>query len=346
MTYELKKEKDFIEILFEHENSEIDTECENQYVALAKEIKMDGFRPGKVPPGLIKKIIKKEEVKKQVFQGFLKKEIEKIKIDEEIFEEPEINFLEENKKTFKSKAKLYLYPTIKLNEDYENKIKDLEFEESNDNLEITEERIENYIKETIASHGEEEFEINEDSMVNIFNFEMEEIKDKTNLKEMLHEKVKMAIIEDEKYRVENDNYEKIIDTMIKISDVNISDKIIQKHKQEIFENFLTRSGMDENMSIEKFQEITGKNIETELLEATKNKIAYYLLITEINKKEKIFHSIMNEIENKIESLSEESLRELFLNYQENIQEMDKNNFYVSEANIEKFKNFIMKKAKI
>lgn len=345
MTYELKKEKHFIEISFEHESKELDSEYERQYSLLSKEIKLDGFRPGKVPVSIIKQIVKKDEIKKDVFNIFLKKEIDKLKLEESTIDEPEIEIIEENINTLKSKIKLNLFPTIKINDIYLDEIKKFKPEFFNNNFLPTDEDINNYINETIGYYSEqEEVQLDKEILIELFDFKEEEINDNIDLKKILDEKIKNILIEKERQRIDEDNYEKIIDIIVENSEVTISDLIIEKHKKEILEDFLVENQLDRNMTIEKLIEMTGNNnLENDLILATKNKITYYLLVTEINKKEKIFTTIIDDIENNKELSMEENLKKLFLNYQDNILEIDKNNFFISEANLQKFKNFIMKK---
>ena len=116
MKHSLKKEKDFYVINLEHDEMEIERAFTKEYANIAKKLKLNGFRPGKVPVAIAKNIIKIDDIKEKVLNNFIKEEIDLLSIEEEKYNEVEVeikNF--EYKKELISEVKYYLYTSMKFN---------------------------------------------------------------------------------------------------------------------------------------------------------------------------------------------------------------------------------------
>ena len=202
MNCELKKEKDYIEIDFTHTSEETEKAFLKEYVLVAKDLKLNGFRPGKVPVSIAKNIVKKDEIKNKVFNKLIKEEIELLEIEDEIYANPEIKIIDYDK-DLKSIAKMYLYPKIKLNDDYLQNLKKLKLEKVNES--INEEEIQNEINNFLKS--------------NVDYIESNEVKDGYLLIidiQAIDLKTEELIIEEKDYemKIGDENVDKLFETEI------------------------------------------------------------------------------------------------------------------------------------
>ena len=154
MKHSLKKEKDFYVINLEHDEMEIERAFTKEYANIAKKLKLNGFRPGKVPVAIAKNIIKIDDIKEKVLNNFIKEEIDLLSIEEEKYNEVEVeikNF--EYKKELISEVKYYFYPSMKFKDDnYLENIQTIELKKLES--EMSEEEINKVIKEIQIEHTE------------------------------------------------------------------------------------------------------------------------------------------------------------------------------------------------
>lgn len=439
MKHEIKKEKEYIEIDFEHENSEIEKSFNKEYVNIAKNLKVNGFRPGKVPVSVAKNMVKKNEIKDRVINNFLKEETDLLAIDDEVYDDIQIKVIEYNDTILKSKIKIYLYPIAKLPDDYQEKLKFLEIEKK-ENIEVTEDELQKQCEDFLIESAEliEIEEIKEKSIVNldvecfdvdnnekiidekdyeltigseetdeffekeILNLKKDEIKEfsinypenhkfsKLNNKKTLYKvkinnvydkkiptldeekvkelfeieslenqspeeyfrnKIKSEIINVKEEEIDKRNYEKVMDTLVSITEFNISDYVLQKEKDKTFKNFLTKNELDENMSFQDFAILIEKSVEeteNDFIMISKDKISSYLILNEINKKEKIYE---NEDQPDIESMfknldlkqmGESDLMNMIMSMG-SLMEDSKEDFSLSKEKIKKTITFLINK---
>lgn len=146
MKHEIRKEKDFYIIDLKHEQEEIERAFNKEYSVLAKGLKLNGFRPGKVPIPIVKNIIKIEEIKEKVIDNLIKEEIDLLSIEDERYDEIKIEIINfEYKKELITQTKYHLYPKIKIQDNYLEKIKTIELKKTNEI--ITEEEIKKEIED-------------------------------------------------------------------------------------------------------------------------------------------------------------------------------------------------------
>jgi trigger factor len=168
MKHEIKKEKEYVEIDFEHEQVELEKVFNKEYVNIAKTLKVNGFRLGKVPVSVAKNMIKKNEIQDKVINNFLTEETELLAIEDETYDDMEIKVIENNDTVLKSKIKMYLYPIAKLPDDYQEKLKILEMEKK-ENIEVTEDELNKQCEDFLMESAEliEIEEIKEKSIVTL-----------------------------------------------------------------------------------------------------------------------------------------------------------------------------------
>jgi trigger factor len=441
MNHTLQKEKDLIKINFEHSPEEIEKAFNKEYMKLAKNLKVNGFRPGKVPVSIAKNIVKIDDIKEKVLNNFIKEEVDLLLIEEEKYEDVEIevkNF--EYKKELITEVKYYFYPKNKFKDDnYLQDIKTINLKTLE--KEITEEDIEKEIEkikkdniryeeveeintnnvcltgefkifdldknEIIFEEKEYEFIINEINANKIFeshvlkskknidnefeinyaeDCEIEILKNKKikynvlitkiqegkipvidnefiveflqleepdkieNLNFFFKEKIKEYILLYRQDQIDKSNYESIIDFFISKSEFEISDYVLKIEKEKIFQNFLKKNDLNENMSIIEFSGLVEKTVEEtekDFDEIARNKIMSYLILNEINKKEKIYEENERDdmedlLGNLNEGIDEANILALFEKIN-NFQDNNKNEFSISKENINKTIKFLIDK---
>ena len=330
MKHDLKKEKDFIEIDFEHENMELEKAFAKEYINIAKNLKVNGFRPGKTPVSVVKNMVKKNEIKDKVINGFLREEVELLSIEDETYGDLEINIVDYNDSFLKSKIKMYLYPTAILPEDYQNHLKNIKIEK--DEIEISKEEIEKEMNAFLLEHAEKKKteEIKNDSVVEIdveaVDMSNEEliIKEKKYElqigteevdKEFEKEIITLKTDESKEFEItypENYHFNKLSNKRIlyKVKVNNIYEKIMPEINKELIENIFSEEELTDDLSPYDFlfnnikedilenkrEEIDKKNYE-KIMDALVNissfNISDYIVNTE---KEKIFKNFLNKNE--------------------------------------------------
>lgn len=435
MKHELKKEKDFYLINLHHEGEEIERAFTKEYANIAKKLKLNGFRPGKVPVAIAKNFIKIDEIKEKVIHNLIKEEIDLLSIEEEKYDDIEIeikNF--EYKKELISEVKYYLYPKIKLQDNYLEKIKTIELKKTEEI--VTEEEVQKEIEkfqnenldyeevEAIKSDNliligdfkavdyetkeilidEKEYQLiindkNRDKLLEKKLFECEKnIESKFEIeysldypithlqnkkieytifitkitegkkieitKELLMEALELDekdertineiirdnILERKKEVTDKNNYEKIIDCLLEISEFEISEYVIENEKEKIFKDFKEKNELDEKMLISEFANMIEKDItetENDFKEIAKNKIMSYLIINEINSKENIYEEKAEDnLESLLEGFNEAPKEDILFSLFKEINEMGLNNrneFSISKENINKVIKFLIDK---
>jgi trigger factor len=273
-------------------------------------------------------MVKKNEIKDKVINGFLREEVELLSIEDETYGDLEINIVDHNDSFLKSKIKMYLYPTIVLPEDYQNHLKDIKIEK--EEIELAEGEVEKEISAFLLEHAENKTidEIKKDSVVEI-DLEAIDISNQTSI---INEK----------------NYEIIIGS--EEIDKEFENKIISLKKDEYKEfeinypdnyhfNKLSNKNVLYKIKINNIYEKIMPEINKELIEnifgadvLTEDKTPYDFLFNNI--KEEIFNNIKEEIDKK--------------NYEKIIDALvNISSFNISDhvVNIEKekiFKNFLSK----
>ena len=330
MKHDLKKEKEFIEIDFEHENMELEKAFTKEYINIAKNLKVNGFRPGKTPVSVVKNMVKKNEIKDKVINGFLREEVELLSIEDETYGDLEINIVDHNDSFLKSKIKMYLYPTIVLPEDYQNHLKNIKIEK--DEIEISKEEIEKEMNAFLLEHAEKKKteEIKNDSVVEIdveaVDMSNEEliIKEKKYElqigaeevdKEFEKEIITLKTDESKEFEItypDNYHFNKLSNKRIlyKVKVNNIYEKIMPEINKELIENIFSEEELTDDLSPYDFlfnnikedilenkrEEIDKKNYE-KIMDALVNissfNISDYIVNTE---KEKIFKNFLNKNE--------------------------------------------------
>jgi trigger factor len=330
MKHDLKKEKDFIEIDFEHENMELEKAFTKEYINIAKNLKVNGFRPGKTPVSVVKNMVKKNEIKDKVINGFLREEVELLSIEDETYGDLEINIVDYNDSFLKSKIKMYLYPTAILPEDYQNHLKNIKIEK--DEIEISKEEIEKEMNAFLLEHAEKKKteEIKNDSVVEIdveaVDMSNEEliIKEKKYElqigaeevdKEFEKEIITLKTDESKEFEItypDNYHFNKLSNKRIlyKVKVNNIYEKIMPEINKELIENIFSEEELTDDLSPYDFlfnnikedilenkrEEIDKKNYE-KIMDALVNissfNISDYIVNTE---KEKIFKNFLNKNE--------------------------------------------------
>ena len=321
MNYELKKEKDYIEVDFTHTTAETDKAFLKEYITIAKNLKINGFRPGKVPVSVAKNIVKQNEIKDKVLNEMLTEEINFLQLEEDIYDEPVIHIEEFNDSNLKSKIKLYLYPTVSINEDYIEKIKNLELKKLDQD--ITEEEINSFINKTLEQFIEyqevetpeghnllitvdidcEDLEANE-KIISEQDYEiLINEKNKDNLLEMeilklkKHEEKEFEIKYPEDYRVENFRNKNL---KYKVLIKKINEGKIPELTEEIFQQLFE----EDEVNMENANEILIEKTKEKILEIRTeelDKINYEKIIDIIieNSKFELSDYILNIEKNKI-----------------------------------------------
>lgn len=438
MKHDIKREKDCIEIYFEHEENEIEKAFNKEYVNIAKNLKVNGFRPGKVPVSVAKNMIKKNEIKDKVINDFIKEETEILGIEDETYDEMKIDIVDFNQNSVRSKVKMYLYPTAKIADNYQEELKKIELEKT-DSITVTEDELnencQNFLNENaefIESEivkeksvvdikvecvdldknekiiDEENYELNigEDDVDDLFEkeiltlkinetkefnikyvddykfpklsgknlsykvkinkiydrkiptldeekvkemFDVEELENK-NAEQYFRDKIKENIINDKKEQIDKKNYEKIMDTLVAVTEFNISDYVLQNEKDKIFKSFLNKNELDENMTFSEFSELvekTEEETERDFIDISKDKISSYLVLNEINKKEKLYEIEEHDMESMfknidLKKMDNNNLMEMIMNMSVLLED-NKNDFSLSKDKIKKTITFLIDK---
>lgn len=328
MKHEIKKEKDFIFINLEHEQSEIERAFNKEYATLAKNLKMNGFRPGKVPISIAKNIIKIDEIKEKVINDMVREEVDLLQIEEEKYDEIEIKVKDfDFKNKLISEVKYYLYPILKIKDDYLENIKTVKLEKLNEDVTDSEinEEIENLRKEN-ASYVDHD-EINDDSLV---------ICD-----------MKCVDIDTEETFFEENDYELI---MKENEDVLLKEKIISLKQNDTLD-FIINYPADyqvkqfENKNI-KFG-LTVKEIKKEVIpEVDENFIKEIFEINEGTTVENYFDLLNQKIKEKILETRKEKNDaknyELIIDFMVSQSEYYVSDYVIQKEKIKIFKNFLSK----
>ena len=340
MKHEIKKEKEYVEIDFEHENVELEKAFAKEYINIAKNLKVNGFRPGKVPVSVAKNMVKKNEIKDKVINNFLTEEVELLSIEDETYGDLEINIVEYNDSFLKSKIKMYLYPTVAVPDDYQNNLKDIQIEKQE--IEISKEEIEKEMNVFLLQHAEnkktEEIKdngileidieaidmLNSETIIIEKNYELQIGAEDVD-KEFEKEIIKLKQDESKEFEItypENYHFNKLSNKRIlyKVKINNIYEKIMPEINKELIENIFDEEELTEDLSPYDF---LFNNIKEDLLENKRE---------EINKKnyEKIMDTLINvsifNISDYILNSEKEKIFKNFLNKNELDENMSINDF--------------------
>ena len=291
MKHELKKEKHFYLINLHHESEEIERAFTREYANIAKTLKLNGFRPGKVPVAIAKNFIKIDDIKEKVLTKMIKEEVDLLSIEEEKYDDLEIeikNF--EYKKELLSEVKYHLYPKIKLQNNYLEKIKIIELKKTEET--VTEEEIKKEIEDFQNENLDyEEVElIKSNNLILIGDFKAVDCETKEIL---IDEKEYQLIINDK-------NRDKLLEIKLFSCEKNIESKFEIEYEADYAISHLQNKKIEYTIFITKIME--GKKIE----------ITKELLIEAL------------ELEEKDERTIDEIIKDFIL--QRKKEETDKNNY--------------------
>jgi trigger factor len=131
-------------------NQDLEEKKEKIAKNIAKKAKIDGFRPGKVPLKMVKKIYAEQieqDAISEAIREVLNKGLKELKIEDMIVE-PEVVKFEKKDDEIEVEIKVYTKPEIEIGDEYKECVPDAEIPE------VTEEEIEEEIKKIAENYAE------------------------------------------------------------------------------------------------------------------------------------------------------------------------------------------------
>ncbi|MFA6463537.1 MAG: trigger factor [Candidatus Paceibacterota bacterium] len=293
-----KLPKSEVEIKLEIESSEIEAKRPSVLRSLSQDIKMDGFRPGKVPEDVIVAKLGEatilEEALEEVLREFYPKVIEEKKIFTLGRPKIAVTSLEKGK-TAQVIIKTDVYPEIEL-ADYKKITPKIAKEK--EETEVTEKEVTDAIDELKKyrekTEGVEKAELTEEFVKKLGDFK--DVADFTaKLKENLGKEKELKAKEDKRV--------KILDAIIKDSKLEIPEILVEEELDKMtneFSSTLSRQGFTFEQ-YKKESKKTEEEVRNDWREKAEKRVRGEILLIEIAKKENI-KADHDEIHKEIETL--------------------------------------------
>lgn len=280
--------KSSLEIKLEIEASQIEAKRPAVLKSLSQDIKLDGFRPGKVPEDVIVKKVGETAIYEEALEEVLREEYPKIVADKKLspIGRPKIVVTKlEVGKDAEVTIQTDLYPEIKL-ADYK-KIAAKILKEKDD-VEVKDKDVEDAILE-IKKYREKnepkESENDGKELTDEFVKKLGDFKDVADFREKLKENIK----KEKELKAKDDKRGKMIDEIVKESSGEIPEILVEEEIDKMTNEFsgnLSRQGY----TLEQYKKETGKteeNLRDDWKDAAEKRVRAELILLEIAKQEKL-----------------------------------------------------------
>ena len=279
-----KLPKSEVEIKLEIESSEIEAKRPSVLKSLSQDIKLDGFRPGKVPEDVIVTKLGEATILEEALEEVLREVYPKVIEEKKLFTlgRPKIVVTSlEKGKTAEVIIKTDVYPEIEL-ADYK-KITPKIAKEKID-TEVTEKEVEAAIDELKnyreKTEGAENKELTDDFVKKLGDFK--DVADFT-------EKLKENLSKEKEFKAKEDKRIKILDAIIKDSKLEIPEILVEEELDKMtneFSSTLSKQGFTFEQ-YKKEAKKTEEEVRADWKEKAEKRVKGEILLIEIAKKENI-----------------------------------------------------------
>ncbi|MEI8337744.1 MAG: trigger factor [bacterium] len=279
-----KLPKSEVEIKLEIESAEIEAKRPNVLKSLSQDIKMDGFRPGKVPEDVIVSKLGEDSILEEALEEVLREFYPKVIEEKKLFTlgRPKIAVTKlEKGKPAEVIIRTDVYPEIEL-ADYKKITPKIAKEKIE--IEVTEKEVEAAIDE-LKKYREKTENIEKAELTEEFVKKLGDFKDVADFTV----KLKENLGKEKELKAKEDKRTKILDAIIKDSKLEVPEILVEEELDKMtneFSSTLSRQGF----TFEQYKKESGKTeeaVRADWREKAEKRVRGEILLVEIAKKENI-----------------------------------------------------------
>ena len=299
-----KLPKSEVEIKLEIDSAEIEAKRPSVLKSLSQDIKLDGFRPGKVPEDVVVSKLGEATILEEALEEVLREYYPKVIEEKKLFTlgRPKIAVTSlEKGKNAEVIIKTDVYPEIDL-ADYKKIapkiVKDLSAQAGKDNLEVTEKEVTDAIEELKKyrekTEGAENKELTDEFVKKLGDFK--DVADFTV-------KLKENLGKEKEFKAKEAKRIKILDEVIKNSKLELPEILVEEELDKMTNEF-AGSLSKQGYTFEQYKKESGKteeSVRADWKDKAEKRVKGEILLIEISKKENI-KADHDEIHKEMDSL--------------------------------------------